>query len=312
MGAEHSLVIAVLTYRRPDDLRELLPMLVEQAGRRAGSTEVLVVDNDPDASARELVTSTPGPVRYVHEPEPGIVAGRNRALDEAAHAELLIFIDDDERPVDDWLALMEGCYLDGRPAGVVGAVISRFEVEPDPWITAGDFFRRRRLPTGTEVEVAATNNLLLDLHQVRAAGLRFDPAFGITGGSDTLFSRELVERGGRLVWCDEAVVTDMVPTSRLTRGWVLQRAYRSGNSWSRVALTVTPPGLARVRTRVVLTGRGAVRAAGGFARATAGRMLRSPAQHARGLRTQRRGSGMVAGAWGGVYAEYRRDQDGSR
>ena len=37
---------------------------------------------------------------------------------------------------------------------------------------AGRFFNRRRLPTGTEVDVAATNNLLLDLIQLHELGLR--------------------------------------------------------------------------------------------------------------------------------------------
>ncbi len=80
-------------------------------------------------------------------------------------------------------------------------MISEYAAEPDPWIKAGRFFDRRRLPSGTQIEVAATNNLLLDLRQVRAFGLRFDEALGLSGGSDTLFTRELHGRGGVLVWC---------------------------------------------------------------------------------------------------------------
>ena len=92
--------------------------------------------------------------------------------------------------------------------------MSRFAETPDPWIAAGRFFDRRRLPTGTDLEVAATNNLLLDLAVVRRLGLRFDAAFGLSGGSDTLFTRELVASGERMVWCDEAIVYDIVPTDR--------------------------------------------------------------------------------------------------
>ena len=84
------------------------------------------------------------------------------------------------------------------------------------------------------MEVAATNNLLLDLGRIRALGLEFDERFGLSGGSDTLFTRPLVARGGRMVWCDEAMVVDNVPAGRLTRDWVLRRALRSGNSASRV------------------------------------------------------------------------------
>jgi hypothetical protein len=55
-----------------------------------------------------------------------------------------------------------------------------------------------------------------------------------------------------------------------------------------------------------LTGRGAVRVLGGGARLVAGTMGRSMAQRARGQRTIARGAGMVSGAWGFVYAEYKR------
>src|SRR5689334_13154573 len=98
--------IAVLTYRRPDDLAAILPMLVEQALRAPIPARVLVIDNDPGGGARahlETLIAGGQPIRYVHEPEPGIAAARNRAIDETLDADLLVFIDDDERPVDGWL-----------------------------------------------------------------------------------------------------------------------------------------------------------------------------------------------------------------
>ena len=77
--------------------------------------------------------------------------------DEAGGAQLLVFVDDDERPSTDWLADLLATYdAHGAPAAVVGAVISDYEAEPEPWIAAGGFFDRRRLPTGTVVDVAAT------------------------------------------------------------------------------------------------------------------------------------------------------------
>ena len=76
-------------------------------------------------------------------------------------------------------------------AAVVGPVQSEFTGELDPWIAAGAFFQRRRLATGTPVEVAATNNLLLDLETVRRLDLRFDPRFGVSGAEDTYFTRTL-------------------------------------------------------------------------------------------------------------------------
>ncbi|MBB2923958.1 glycosyltransferase family 2 protein [Cellulomonas cellasea] len=305
-AAALSVTVAVLTYLRPDDLREVLPTLVAQAAGLGPRARVLVVDNDPAGSAREVVEALATGARYVHEPEPGIAHARNRALDEAAGDDLLVFVDDDERPCDGWLRLLVEQYLVDRPGAVVGPVVSEYVVEPDRWVRAGRFFDRRRLATGTEVTLAATNNLLLDMHQVAAAGLRFDARFGLTGGSDTLFTHQAVARGLRMVWCDEAVVTDVVPASRVTRSWVLRRAYRSGNGWTRVSVLVAGSPAARLRTRASILAQGSVRVAAGAGQTALGVVTRSLAHEARGRRTLARGSGMLAGLVGHVYAEYAR------
>lgn len=309
-----SLRIAVLTYRRPQDLADVLPQLTRQAQLVTDDqlrADVLVVDNDPDASARPLVeefrSSEPGvEVSYAHETIPGISAARNRALSSAEDVDLLVFIDDDERPSEDWLPALVRTWRLHRSAAVVGPVISSFSEPPEPWIAEGRFFDRRRLATGTGLTVAATNNLLLDLHVVRRLGLRFDLAFGISGGGDTLFTRTLHRRGEQLVWCDEAIVFDVVPPSRLTRGWVLRRALRSGNSWSATSLELADSGVGRALLRVSLTGSAVVRVLGGAARAVAGLLRRDLGLRARGARTVARGLGMASGAWGWSYREYAR------
>lgn len=305
--------LAVLTYQRPLDMAAALPLLLQQAlGASQADLQVdlLVVDNDPAASARALVTrvarQTEVAVHYEHEPTPGIAAARNRALDAAGDVDVLVFIDDDERPSPQWLSLLLQTYRRHSSAAVIGPVVSEFTVEPGAWVTAGRFFQRLRRPTGTAVSVAATNNLLLDLHQVRALGLRFDAEFGLSGGSDTLFTRALHRHGGQLIWCDEAVVTDVVPPDRATPSWVMKRALRSGNSWSRTSLALTDSARARLVVRLLLTGGGLLRLAGAAVRFGAGVLTRSLALRARGARTLARSLGMLAGAWGYVYSEYRR------
>ncbi len=301
-----SLVVAVLTYRRPDDLTAILPLLIDQVRSVDVAASVLVVDNDEAGAGAAAATALGDPlVRAVVEARPGIAAARNRALDEA-DADLLVFIDDDERPVASWLASLLATYRAHRPAGVVGPVISEFEIEPDPWIVAGRFFERKRHRTGTRVDIAATNNLLLDLHQIRALGVRFDERFGISGGSDTLFTRLVVTGGGRLIWCDEALVVDMVPSARISRRWVIRRMYRFGNSWSRTSLVLADGTGGRLKTRARLTVHGLGRIVVGGIRWGAGTVTRSPAPQAQGARTCVRGLGMLTGAYGVVFAEYGR------
>ena len=145
-------VIAVLTYKRPG------PLVVAAAGadprgrrRRRCPTGVLVIDNDPrgQRQPRRSPGSPISGVRYVNEVRPGIAAARNRALDESVSEDLLVFIDDDEHPCDGWLSMLIATWRQSTPAAVVGPVISEFDAQPDAWVAAGDFFRRRRLPTGS-------------------------------------------------------------------------------------------------------------------------------------------------------------------
>lgn len=315
VGRPRHVTIAVLTYRRPRDIAEILPLLVQQGELVSGAgttVGVTVVDNDPAAGARRLVTgfadasSSPVAVRYEHEPVPGISAARNRALTASDGSDVLVFIDDDERPSERWLAHLLTTFDEYRPGAVVGPVVSTFDVEPSDWVTAGGFFTRRRLTTGTSVVVAATNNLLLDLAVVRRLGLRFDLAFGISGGDDTMFTRELVRAGGSIVWCAEAVVTDVVPETRITWRWVVLRALSSGNSWSLVAVALQSSAWRRTVERGHLTAKAVVRAAGGIGQAGLGYAMGRRAWQARGVRTAARGLGMLLGAYGYAYQEYRR------
>lgn len=300
-------VVVVLTYRRTDELLALVPRLREQTAAGGRSSRVLVVDNSPEAEARAAVTGLGEPsVHYVHEPRPGIASARNRALNEAAEDELLVFIDDDETPRPGWLPSLLRLHQTTGAAGIVGPVESSYAEPPSAWVHAGRFFDRRQLPTGTDVRVAATNNLLLDMRQVRLTGVTFDEAFGLSGGSDTLFTRHLVRQGGRLVWCAEAAVIDHVPVSRLSGRWVLQKSLRSGNSWSRTTLVLSSSRMARLRNRCQLAASGGARLLVGAARAGFGVLRSNDGHSARGARTAARGLGMLLGALGYTYVEYKR------
>lgn len=299
-------LVAVLTFRRPRQLAEILPTLIEQADSVANPVEILVVDNDPEAGGRAVVDAVGNPrIRYAHEATPGIAAARNRALDEAADFDVLAFIDDDEQPSPRWLQSLLGTRALYAATAVTGPVLSRYEVEPGEWIRAGRFFERKRHITGTRVLMAPTSNLLLDLKRVRASGVRFDERFGLSGGSDSLFTRELTSRGGTIVWCDDAVVIDLVPASRLTRQWVLQRSFRFGNAASRLHLEGISPAR-QIPMRVALLAVGSYRFLLGSARFLAGALTGHLGNNAGGLRTAARGAGMLTGSLGTVYREYRR------
>lgn len=304
--------IAVLTFHRPDELVAALEPIRRQArdlveGGGVSAARVLVVDNDPGASARSAVASLAADdVDYVVEPTPGIAAARNRALTEAAESDVVVFIDDDERPRADWLRSLVAVWDEHRSAAVAGRVVPAFDGPIDPWITDGRFFVRRSLRTGTSVTAAAAGNLLLDVAQLRSLGVRFDERLGLGGGEDTLLTRAIVARGGTILWCDESIAEDHVPADRATRRWVLKRAWSHGNTTTVVDLILagSPRERLTVRVRAVLGG--AARVVAGAGRAAVGTVLRSNRHAARGLRAAFRGAGMAAAALGVTYQEYAR------
>lgn len=301
-------VVGVATFRRPAALARLLPELVAQLRDYAGRGSVVVVDNDPQGGAREQVAAfADRGVRYVHEPRPGIAAARNRALASAGEAALLVFVDDDGLPTPGWLGRMVAAWVRWHPAAVSGPAVPRFEEgEPDPWVAGSGVFDRTVRATGTLLGGASSANLLLDLAQLRAYGLEFDEAFGLTGGSDTMLTHAIVAAGGEIRWCDEAEVLDFHSVDRMTRAWVRRRSYRTGNDWSRVALALSGPGPRRFAERLELVARGVVRGTTGVTNQVRGAVGRDVGRRALGACQVSTAIGVVGGALGVVSVEYGR------
>ena len=99
---------AALTFRRPRGLEALLTSLAKLDNPGPGyGVKVIIVDNDPDGSARSIVetcrTTMPWELVYTVEPRRGIPFGRNTAVRTAGDADFVAFLDDDEVAEPDWL-----------------------------------------------------------------------------------------------------------------------------------------------------------------------------------------------------------------
>lgn len=244
------LAVAITTFRRPELLGALVPAVLAQLDEVGG--ELIVVDNDPDATGRDAALSTGDPrVHYVVESRPGIVAARNRALTEAAAFDLLAFIDDDELPRDGWLAHLVDTLDRAGADAVSGQVCSLPDGEVPAWVAASGVLapRHPELRTGDVMARAASGSLLLDLTRIRELGLAFDERFGRTGGEDSYFTGQLTQRGGRIVWCAEAIADELVPAARLTREYQLRLAAVRANSTVRVRVELADGLLQRARLR---------------------------------------------------------------
>lgn len=74
----------------------------------------------------------------------------------------------------------------------------------------------------------STDNCVIDLEWMRTKKLRFDPALRFTGSSDTalwLMTRRL---GGKVSWCNSAIVHEPLEPSRVSLRYQLKRSISNG------------------------------------------------------------------------------------
>lgn len=301
-------MIGITTYRRPallDSLLDLVECRITDVSGRIDAS-ILVVDNDPEESARAVVTARAG-ARYVAEHMPGIAAARQRVLDETPDGELLLFLDDDVIPSDGWLDPLIDVQKQYSATVVAGYVRYTFPQGTDPWVMKGGFMRRQTHATGTRLPAAAAGNILVDVDAVRRLGVSFDRSLGLSGGEDTLFTRQLVRAGGSIVWCQESEVDGPVVVERTTRAFCRARARSHGSTTLLVALRMAPQSpTARFAVRLRCLVGGVLRVASGYAKHLTGRMRADVARDAEGIRIADRGWGMARASLGLVSEEYRR------
>jgi glycosyltransferase involved in cell wall biosynthesis len=255
------LSVVIPTYRRAAMLAELLDALAPQLFPDA---EVLVVDNDPEASARATVARYAG-VRYIHEARRGVVNARNRGVAEA-QAPHIVFIDDDEVPSPGWLAAFAG----QARAGVVasfGRIVPRYEGTPPanlkPLLDAL-FSREADGPTGTDItpiwNYLGTGNAMFERRFCFPDPDPFDARFNSSGGEDIWMIRSLLQRGARLTWNREAMVEEQVPAARMTADYLERRKF--GHGQQRVIFAYGEGGLRPGLSALAWMGVGAVQFVG--------------------------------------------------
>jgi len=284
------LAICVATYRRPAGLFALLGALDAQTfGERPPAIRIVVVDNDPGESAREVVddarTKLRWPISYTLEKRVGIPQARNAALAAALSSDWIAFVDDDEVPEPTWIdALLRTQRATGADV-VTGPSLPRFVAEPPRWAIESRLFEPLRYATGSTVATAYTNNVLARGSVLRALGSLFDERFRV-GEDAELFAR-VAATGGKIVWADDAIVYESVPPDRTTLSWVLWRGYRDG------AATAAASGRGPLRVAASAL----VDIAHGFAVA-AGGVLHGRGRCVRGLRAAAYGLGCGASLCG--------------
>lgn len=257
------IVVCIPCFRRPQHLRLTLDSLVSQ--RTPRSFAVVMVEND--AARRE---SAPVAAEYLAdgrlqgiclvEKRQGNCQAINAAFETAQAlfpaATRFLMIDDDEIASSDWLELMVRT-AEATGADVVGGpVLPVFDDDSQPWLSRHPAFCPAYDYSGAVPLIYGCGNCLI----TRAVFDRFDrPAFDLRfnflGGGDCDFFVRCRDAGMMFHWTAEAVITETVPQSRTSLGWIAKRGLRIGAINYRVQSKAAQSASARMLVFAQMVGR---------------------------------------------------------
>ena len=157
--------------------------------------------------------------RVVYAPR-GYASARNRALEAAVGSDVLVFFDDDQMPCPEWFDAVERVMADPAVDVAFGPV--RTAPTHTRWVRAEDIRVVQSASTGVFKGDVYSGNTALRLSVV--GDVRFDEAFNVGGGEDTLFFRQL--RAGALAvhFIQSMQAIEYTDPSRLS----IHGRYRSG------------------------------------------------------------------------------------
>ena len=238
--------IVIPTQRRPEPLARAVRSVFAQTGVAVGELELVVVDNDAAPSARGpvevLAAAAPFPVRYVHEPRPGVANARNAGV-EAARGAFIAFLDDDEEASPGWLAALIAVQNRFDADLVFGPVRARL---PDSVVEHRAYLERFFSRRDHALEGLIDHYYGCGDSLVRRAALPprprpFSEARNHRGGEDDLLFSEMKAKGARLAWAPEAWVWEHPAPARLGLSYTLRRAFVYGQGAPTGCAIATPP-----------------------------------------------------------------------
>lgn len=237
------IVIGIPTYRRPMGLKRLLKSIADQ--QAPFTPHVLVADNEGEGGAGLRVVDEvrtngfPFPLSGIPVPERGISQVRNALMTAAfkgMSADALAMVDDDMRVDPHWIDTLVSVMEHTSAQVVGGQVLAEFEEKEPYWAKGLSIYHRNQLyPAGVIDLITGTGSVILSQScHASHPDEHFDHDFSLSGGEDKEFFVRLKKKGVRFAYAPDAVSYELVGTSRATRRWAIQRAYRIGSGDARI------------------------------------------------------------------------------
>jgi glycosyltransferase involved in cell wall biosynthesis len=248
--------IIVPTYKRTQLLNSALSSLCFQTCQ--DKFEIIVVDNAPSGTGREIVASIELPpglqIRYLVEPRIGLHHARHAGA-RAAQGEILVYIDDDVIAEPGWLSAVLQAYDDERVACVGGKSLPRWETTPCEWVFAlhpgtyslldyGDIPRTLQWPEDLYgCNLSIRKSVLYEVGGFNPDGFGDRRLIWYRGDGETGLLRKVYAAGYKVIYTPWAVLFHRIPASRLTPGYVRRRAFDQSISheYTKYRSQHTPP-----------------------------------------------------------------------
>lgn len=228
------ITVCICTYKRPHLLKKLLSKIENQIIDGLTRFNVLIVDNDPDKSAKIMVTQIKKEsklnIEFYHETERSISLARNKCINEA-DGKYIVFIDDDEFPDEKWLQQLVNAIENYSADGVLGPVEPYYDDETPKWLRKSDLLKRDRFRTGYLIrnsKYTRTGNVIFNSKIFQNMESPFNPKYGKIGGGDVDFFQRMLENGKKFVWCDNAIVYEYIEEKRRLKSYYIKRAFTRG------------------------------------------------------------------------------------
>ena len=170
--------VCIATFKRPALLRKLIQSLFEQKKIEDTILEIIIVDNDIERSAKEIVSefsdTSSVTISYYEQPIQNIALTRNMSIDKSS-GHYIAFIDDDETADNYWIRNLIDTIIKFDADAVFGYVIPVFDSNIAQWMKQREIYFNPMGKTGDPALSYYTTNCIVKANNVRKLNLRFDP-----------------------------------------------------------------------------------------------------------------------------------------
>jgi len=246
----HNISVIIPTLNRADYLLKALSSLLNQS-IPLNSFEILVIDNGSTDSTRQVVevfisANKSHSIRYIYEPEPGLLSGRHRGALEAK-GDILVFTDDDIEATPNWLSSIASSFEDNDVHIVGGPTLPKFEIPLPEWMIPYCIFKQNSLTYCAYLSLQDLGDQKQEIDPSNVWGLNYairkETLFDLggfhpdcipkhlqhfQGDGETGLSMSIKELGYKALYHPSAMVYHLIPSSRLTVEYFESRFFYQG------------------------------------------------------------------------------------